>query len=276
MPYENQFVLSYPAEVPLYYTRLSMREYSRPVPGAPTTLNLQTTIRLPLPMQLVDDYSMSVNQVNMRSLQYADMAVRDLADAYAAGQGITDTFSKVAGAAAGDIQGGFSVIQAMNLTAVQTAALVPGLSDLAPTVSAYLQSQGGIVRNPHLTSIFSGVNLRSFDFTWRLSAASQDEADSINSIIQYVKTYMHPKPTGNGFALEYPYLATVDFEVGGVNNSTLPRVRDSFITKLDVDNAPGGGISFYRDGNPVSILLRIGFQEVDILTRDDFTGPESS
>ena len=31
-----------------------------------------------------------------------------------------------------------------------------------------------------------------------------------------------------------------------------------------------GSIAFYRDGNPVTIAISIGFQEIDILTREDF------
>jgi len=151
---------------------------------------------------------------------------------------------------------------------LQAAAVMPGLSDTG--LGRFAQSQTGMVRNPHLTTIFEGVSLKTYSFSWRLSPTSDSEARQINSMLNTIKGYMHPKLIGAGFALEYPYLANLEFEVGDVAYSQLPKVRDSFITKLDVNTSGGGSIAFYRDGNPVTIDISMGFQEIDIMTRDDF------
>ena len=264
---KDQFLFAYPAEVPLYYSRVSLRKYSRNSPGSASNLTTQKVIRLPLPTQLLDDYNMSVSSTSMGLIPGAAASLKAISDQMAAGATTGEMINKT-------FKAGMDITKQMNLTALQMAALVPGISDTG--VAKYISSQAGVVRNPHLTTVFDGVQLRHFQFDWKLSATSQEEAQNINQIIKTVKMYMHPQITGSGFALEYPYLATVDFQVGAVNNSTLPNVRDSFITSMKVNNASGGGISFYRDGNPISIDLSMSFQEIDILTRDDFTTSGSS
>ena len=80
---------------------------------------------------------------------------------------------------------------------------------------------------------------------------------------------MHPKITAGGFALEYPYLATLQFEIGDVQYPLLPTVRDSFITRMDI-NSSASGVAFFRDGNPIAVDLTLAFQEINTLTQDDF------
>jgi hypothetical protein len=170
--------------------------------------------------------------------------------------------------------GNFGVDQIKEI-AGYAAALAPGLSDTG--IGKFSQSQFGVVRNPHLTTIFDGVKLKNYNFTWKLSPKSEDEARKVQSMITLIKGLMHPKIIAGGFALEYPYLATLDF-ITGASKANMPNVRDSFITRLDVNSAGSGAPAFFRDGNPVSIELSLGFQEIDILTRSDFiaTGGRSA
>jgi len=69
--------------------------------------------------------------------------------------------------------------------------------------------------------------------------------------------------------MEYPYIATLDFEVGN-STTSLPKVKDSFITRLDVNSAASGTPAFFNDGNPVTTEISMSFQEIDIQTRKDF------
>jgi len=256
MPITN-FSFAFPAKEPTFYCRLSMRAYQRPRPGASVTQNLAGVIRLPMPTQLTDDYNIRVNETKFGLLGN----INNYQDTLAAGKTAAEAATK-------ELNSGGSINSLVGSIALQAAATLPGLSDTLPGQLA--QQQAGMVRNPHLSTVFEGVNLKTYSFTWRLSPSSQEEASLINSMITSIKAYMHPKIIGGGFALEYPYLANLDFEVGDVSFSQLPKVRDSFITKLDVNTSGGGSLAFFRDGNPVSIEMTLGFQEIDILTRDDF------
>ena len=245
---------AFPQEVPEFYTRMSLRKYERPKPGANLTPTMRTYIRLPIPLQLIDSFNISVSGNNMELLGNLPNAVPQM---QAAGKTLTDLYNSAK-------EGEGAAI--MNMVGM-VAALTPGLSD--SNLAKFSQSQLGVVRNPHLTTIFEGVALKSYQFEWRLSPKSEKEALMMNRMIDYIKAFMHPEIIGEGFALDYPYLATVEF-VTGSSSANLPNVSDSFITGLVINSTGGGTAAFYRDGNPVVISINMSLQEIDIKTRANF------
>ena len=246
----------FPLEVPEFYTRMSLRKYERPNPGASYKASIETYIRLPIPQQLIDSFNISVSGNNMELLGNISNAPAQLA---AAGRSLSEDFAAAKG-------GEGSAIMKM---VGEVAALTPGISD--SNLAKFSQSNLGIVRNPHLTTIFEGVALKQYQFTWRISPKSEKEAQSMNRMLEYIKAFMHPEIIGEGFALDYPYLATVEF-VTGSSNINLPNVSDSFITGLTIDSMGGGTPAFYRDGTPVITEISMTFQEIDIKTRANFGG----
>ena len=245
---------AFPQEVPEFYTRMSLRKYERPKPGAASTPTMRTYIRLPIPLQLIDSFNISVSGNNMDLLGNLDNASAQM---QAAGKTLTDEFKS---ASEGE---GAAIMRMVGMV----AALTPGISD--QNLGKFSQSQLGVIRNPHLTTIFEGVALKIYQFTWKLSPKSEKEALMMNRMIDYIKAFMHPEIIGEGFALDYPYLATVEF-VTGSSSANLPNVSDSFITGLVINSTGGGTAAFYRDGNPVVIEITMSLQEIDSKTRKDF------
>lgn len=253
MPYATD-TFTFPLEVPEFYTRMSLRKYERPNPGATYKASIETYIRLPIPQQLIDSFNITVSGNNMELLGNLSNAPAQLA---AAGRTMGELYSA---AKEGE---GAAIMKMVG----QVAALTPGISDT--NLAKYSQSQLGIVRNPHLTTIFEGVALKQYQFTWRISPKSEKESQMMNRMLEYIKAFMHPEIIGDGFALDYPYLATVQF-VTGTSNINLPNVSDSFITGLAINSMGGGTAAFYRDGTPVVTEISMTFQEIDIKTRKDF------
>lgn len=245
----------FPLEVPEFYTRMSLRKYERPKPGSPLTPTFQTYIRLPIPQQLIDSFNISVSGNNMDLLGN----FQESAQMQAAGITMTDKFNEAT-------KSPTTTGTIMSMVGM-AAALAPGLSDT--NLGRFSQSQLGVIRNPHLTTIFEGVALKQYQFTWKLSPKSEKEALMMNRMIDYIKAFMHPEIIGGGFALDYPYLATVEF-ITGSSSANLPNVSDSFITGLSINSMGGGTPAFYRDGNPVIIEINMTFQEIDIKTRGNF------
>ena len=244
---------AFPQEVPEFYTRMSLRKYERPKPGAASTPTMRTYIRLPIPQQLIDSFNITVSGNNMDLLGNFQQS----AQMQAAGKTLTDEFKS---ASEGE---GAAIMRMVGMV----AALTPGISD--SNLGKFSQSQLGVVRNPHLTTVFEGVALKTYQFTWKLSPKSEKEALMMNRMIDYIKAFMHPEIIGEGFALDYPYLATVEF-VTGSSSANLPNVSDSFITGLVINSTGGGTAAFYRDGNPVVIEITMSLQEIDIKTRGNF------
>ena len=246
---------AFPQEVPEFYTRMSLRKYERPKPGSTLSPTFRTYIRLPIPQQLIDSFNITVSGNNMDLLGNFQQS----AQMQSAGITLADKFNA-------ETQGSNAAGSIMSMVGM-VAALTPGISD--SNLAKFSQSQLGVVRNPHLTTIFEGVALKTYQFTWKLSPKSESEARMMNSMIDYVKAFMHPEIVGGGFALDYPYLATVEF-VTGSSSANLPNVSDSFITGLSINSMGGGTPAFYRDGNPVIIEISMTFQEIDIKTRGNF------
>lgn len=247
-------IFAFPEEETRFYTRLALRKYERPRPGSPVNTTLQSTIRLPLPTNLTDSFGIDVSDVKLDLLGFG------WSDALTAG------FTK-AKKHYDEYKGGRGITDIMKEVGVQAAATTPGVSDT--TLGAYGKLESGIIRNPHITTIFNGVRLKSFAFTWKLAPRSQQEAIKLEEMLTHIKAYMHPKIIGAGFALEFPYLATVDF-VAGDSKTVLPNVKSSFITRLDVNSSSSGTPAFFKDGRPVTVEIAMGFQEINIQTRDDF------
>jgi hypothetical protein len=245
-------IYTFPKQEAQYYTRLSLKKYDR-MPGSQPSLTTASSIRLPLPTALHDSFNMDISNPSFDLLGNSPM------DVLTAGQ------SKIEDLQSQFKQGNFSVSQAVQLAA-QAAAQAPGISDTG--IGKFAQSVTGMVRNPHLTTIFEGVRLKTYQFTWKLSPKSSDEAQELNRLFTHIKGYMHPKIVPGGFALEYPYIATVSFV--GPPSAVMPNVQESFITRMDINGAASGVPAFYRDGQPVSVELALAFQEINIQTRDNF------
>jgi hypothetical protein len=262
----------FPEVQPQFYTRLVLRQYSRPRPGSQATKNINGYIRLPLPAVLADSFNMDVNGESLGLL--GNISSGDVAGDFnrmiAAGKTASESF--ISGVTSGNIS-------RITNSIAKLTALAPGVSDIAGALTPFVTGQqvqstaqaiAGVVRNPHLTSIFEGVRLKTYEFSWKLSPKSQAEAKKMNNMINYIKGYMHPAILQNsgGFALEYPFIATVEFE--GLPKEVVPKVNDSFITNMSITSSAGNGLSLYRDGQPTIIDLTLHFQEINIQTRENF------
>jgi hypothetical protein len=261
MPYSTQ-LFAFPEVEPLFYTNLSLREYKRPGPGKPLSKTLKTYIRLPIPSSLQDSYGIEVSAPSFATFN----AIADVAGAAFGEQSslLAAGKSKLEQIGASINSGTMTKSKIVELVS-QAVALAPGSSDL----QKYAQATTGVVRNPHVTTIFDGVKLKSFEFTWRLSPRSEAEAQKMNQMVNYIKGYMHPAILNGsaGFALDYPYIATINFS--GLPAEVTPFVNDSFITGMAI-NSTAGGAAFFRDGQPVTTDLTLTFQEINIRTREDF------
>ena len=252
---------SFPKQEPEFRTRITFRKYSRPKPGSQPSLTGDAVIWLPLPANLTDSFNMQINEERF-DLLGTEVGV---------GEMLSAGYSNVADFVS-NLRFSLDSVNDAVKKILRAGALTPGLSDIKP--GQRLQSEFGVVRNPHLTSIFEGVRLKTYAFSWKLAPKSQDEAIELERIINKIKWFMHPDISPTGFALEYPHLASIKFEVG--DSQTLPNVRDSFITRMDVNNNGSGVPAFFKDGRPVSVELTLAFQEVFIQTRRDFASQWAS
>ena len=259
--------IGFPEEVPQYCCRLTFKKYERPKPGSPVTSKTDIVIRMPIPATLTDQYNMDINDVQLDILGNAGVVYDGATNALAAGQRLTDDYIN-------KWKGSKNKIDFIKDTALGVLALTPGISDKLPGQAA--RASIGMVRNPHHTTLFNGVKLKTYGFTWKMSPRSQSEAITLENIVKNIKTYMHPSITSNtgGFALDYPSLVEVQFQVG--DNQILPNVKPALISSFSVNGSAGGTPAFYKDGKSTIVELSLSLQEINVQTREDFLGTNTT
>lgn len=249
------FSLSYPEQVPQYCCRLLFKKYQRPKPGSPLNSETDGIIRMPIPTTLTDQFNMDIGDIQL------DILGNSPTNVLMGGQSKMEEY-------ASQIRNGKGAISFIKDVSIEAAAIMPGISDSKP--GALAKTQVGMVRNPHHTTLFNGVKLKTYGFTWKVSPRSQAEAVALENIVSSIKAFMHPSisPNSGGFALDYPSLVEVTFQIG--DNKLVPNVKPSFITSFSVNGAAGGVPAFYRDGKSTIVEIALALQEINVQTREDF------
>lgn len=135
----------------------------------------------------------------------------------------------------------------------------------------------GKIPNSNLELLFRSPALRTFQFTWRMSPRSREEAMVVNKIIRSFKQGMSAKklnPTSGGasFFLGTPNVFDLQFKTGGDQLiDGLFRVKTSACTNTAVSYTDGAQWSAYDDGQPTSINLTLGFEELEPIYDTDYS-----
>lgn len=254
----------YPTGItPKIYTKIDFYEYRRDISdGGRRT---QTgSIRLPTPEQFNDATGIRFSDVSLGILGgFAD---------YVSKGGSVDNLTADFNKASSDFTNRYSSMNSAMTSAsaanmgLALASLMPGGSDAASVARSFT----GIVPNPHVTLLFEGVGLKAFDFQWRLSPRSQQDATEINRIIRTIKARMHPdtmKAGTTSYALLYPDLVKIKI----VGSTGLEQTDFAFVEGFSVSfSGSGNSMAFYKDGQPVEAMINMRVKEIDIRTREDF------
>ena len=124
----------------------------------------------------------------------------------------------------------------------------------------FLARTGGKVLNPNAEMLFQGPVIRDFAFSFIMIARSQEEGQRIRKIIRFLKLGMAPKFRSTTF-LKSPDIFTLHYK-NGVGKDDYLRTVNQFnpgglaLTTMNVDYAPFGYWSAYRDSQPVSVKMR--------------------
>ena len=162
-------------------------------------------------------------------------------------QAAEEQIGTLAGLAFGGIGGGVAA-------AAATQAFKAGLAG------------AGIARNPHLATLFTGVNFRSHTFEFKFVPRNRFESNRLRYIIQQFKYHMAPNYDESGHFFTYPEQFDIEFHFPNY----LFDIGASVLTDFSV-NYHGEGASYYFDETnaPVSVSLSMTFQELTVNTKQN-------
>lgn len=177
-----------------------------------------------------------------------------------------------------DIRGAVSTAADTLITTVHTEQdrIRRLISGQAAEISNILARTDNVVLNPNLELLFSGPSLRSFNLTFKMSARSKSEAETIRRIINYFKYHMavrnDDKGTKNLF-LRAPHAFEIIYEYNNGIHPGLNKIKSPCaLLNCSVDYTPLGSYATYTDGSMVAYTVNLQFQEMVPVYSGDYLG----
>ena len=189
-------------------------------------------------------------------------------------------YARLAGAA-----GGQSQMVNTALGPILTSMLAGQMGfDISP--ETILSRAGGIVQNSNTELMFRGVGpMRSFTFTYRMSARGPTEANVIRTIIRALKQWSAPRKIakissgaqtvgagspsyflGTPHIFQLKYVTNNGNLIAGVN-----RFKPCALTRISTNYAPDGEWNAFEGGQPVSIEMQLEFTELEPIYNTDYS-----
>ena len=133
----------------------------------------------------------------------------------------------------------------------------------------------GSVLNPNLELLFTGPQLRPFEFQFKMSAREREEANNIKEIIKFFKKNMAPKGKSGEVFLRAPYTFFIEYQYGDLKNGLVEhqginKIKECALLNCAVDYTPNGTYMTYQDGTMVSYTLSLSFQELEPIYSGDY------
>ena len=224
------------------------------------------SIYLPMPSQLSTDYNPDYGTPDLgpaagMGLKPSDQAIYgndSMGMKAASGLSLAGLGGALAGGAA-----------AAAISAVNT---IPGSGGALG--GAILKTAGGVALNQHKIVLFTGVNFREHQFSWKLSPKNRKESDDIRKIIDMFAYYSHPEYIAGGLFFKYPEF----FEIKFRHPEYLFKLQPSVCRDIKVNYHGQGYAAYIRDANgggipaPAEIELSLTFLETEIVTKQSLNG----
>lgn len=165
---------------------------------------------------------------------------------------------------ASQVQNDFSGPDSVALSAIRYS-----LSTVSQDTARAVDYITGTTLNPFQSLFFEGTELRSHNFSFKLSPNSFEESSKLRRIINIFKTRMLPTSAGQGLLLKYPDSCIIELSTR-VNSFSLYTIYRSVLSGISVNYAPNNVPVFFKNGfEPVEVALDLNFSEVRPVTRED-------
>ena len=216
------------------------------------------TVTLPIQPTVSDSNNVKWGAEDMNALQ----AVAAAAAMSTIGGGPEAAAAAVTGAADFITGKGNSSIKALIATGfAEQAAQVRGL---------LTRATGGII-NPNTELLFQGPDLRTFNFSFSLSAREPDEAKNIRNIIRFFKQGMSVKRADTGLFLKSPNTFEIKYMFGETKEHPwINKIKECVLTSCTVNYTPAGNYATYEDGSMTQYDLTLSFSELEPIYDDDY------
>jgi len=237
----------------------------------------QGSILLPMPSNIQDGNSVSYASGNLDGIT-SDVfkSVKNMTDTDLS-KGIPEALTSITN----EINSGLTrlvktpAFQKAIMTDLQTQAANIPLSGSLTRDAAFARTNGEIL-NQNVELLFNGVTLRSFKFSFKFTPRGPKEAQQVGLIINTFKRNMAAKVGGSidrNF-LGTPNVFELTYKRGANSHPFLHSFKQCVLTDMSVNYTGEGTYAVYDDSTPVSMILELGFKELEPIYSEDYKTPE--
>ena len=166
-----------------------------------------------------------------------------------------------------------------SMSETATAALRKAVDTGASGAKAAFELQSGTVLNNRLETVFEGVEKREFSFQFRFLPRSENEAKTVDRIVNIFRFYMAPSFGGEDPSTSRTFIVpstfNIEYHYSGGQNMFLNKIGECVLTNMDVTFGgerpqffkPTSGVN--GDGAPpVETNITLNFKELELMTRE--------
>lgn len=281
-PYEIQFnFIKYKeAAEGIEGTRSLLSRSSREIAESDFTKDITTSITLPIPNNIVDVMALNYDQFEQgpfggRPTEEITRIVAGAADSIAttadlmlrAGES-AESRMRMAGRAAAGIGQNILAATSTGLNAIDRSSISAFVRNTITdeAIRGVVGQTLGTIPNPNRSVQFNGVDLRSYEYSWKFMPHSVEESNRLRNIIEAFKYSSLPE-VKNRYFLTYPDIVQVKFLR---IEHQLFKHKLCFIESVNVNYAPSGQPTFFHQTDaPVEMELSVRLREVSSITRED-------
>ena len=246
-------------------------------------------VKLPMPNDITDSNNVAWGEDRMNAIEAAGIAEFGNIEGgdieTVAGGGIVGGLlgNAKAGASAGvmtKILAGLDTRQLQEAYGAEATSRVLAMAGIDAPAQSILARGKGVIPNSNLELLFQGPMLREFQFIYKMSPRSKNEANVVNQIVRFFKQGMAAKKLkqtsgdggGGSFFLGTPNVFRLQYRT--TNNDAphgVNRMKTCALTGTSINYTPEGAWAAYEGGQPVSILMTLRFQELEPIYDTDYS-----
>lgn len=222
------------------------------------------TVRLPIQPSITDS-----NNVNWGSGDMNPLAAYAAALSIQGQESLTEALRTAT-------QDATKFIEATKIDPSYANALRVWLASEAVGINGLLPRVTGAIVNPNLELLFQGPQLRPFNFSFKLSPRSSEEAAQVRQIIRFFKQGMSVQKASSQIFLKTPDVFNITYMDGTDSkkeyHQSLNRIKTCALLSASVDYTPDGSYMTFNDNEHTmtSYQLTLSFSEIDPVYNDDY------
>jgi len=245
--------------------RMDFFEYDRSERFSKAKRHPKATIILPLPRNIGTQTAVGYSTESLGTGGVIENTVRNAGGVPTGGDSIDQLKAIAASIGSGAAQVGESLgLKAINSLSEGTVGAV-----------------AGFIPNPHLATLFTGMDMRSFNFTIQCTSTSPEDSAALQKIIKMIKKYSLPAISEKRISLSYPHEVFISFSEAGYANpprtplDTIFKFKRCVLKGININIGSQGTPSFFNNLEPTELTIDLEFTETEIETANDYGGAAS-